>query len=215
MGEPLGDAYEFALGVDLLKKSIDIMSARMATLGDQRRPYLSVLASLVEKSYSAELCNKILDMVEKWVFASTEIYPNLKEKTAVLHKMLVFEKWPKPELLDRFLELVLKIYEDRTITRTELTVRLEHAFLIGTRAKDMKMRSRFMNIFNNALSESANKRLEYVLGVVHATFKRAGWLIPSVLLLCISVYINTWDFILLLRRGGADGTPEDKMERGK
>ena len=74
--------------------------------------------------------------------------------------MLVFEKWPKPDLLERFLELVLKIYEDRAITRTELTVRLEHAFLIGTRAKDVKMRRRFMTIFNDALSESANKRLE-------------------------------------------------------
>ena len=163
IGEPLGDAAEFALGVDLLKKSIDIMSARMATLGDQRRPYLSVLASLVEKSYSAELCNKILDMVEKWVFNSTEAWPTLKEKTAVLHKMLIFERWPNQSLLERFLELVIKIYEDPAVTRTELTVRLEHAFLIGTRAKDFEMRSRFMNIFNRALSETASFRLSYVL----------------------------------------------------
>lgn len=164
-GEPNMEAYEFALGIDLLKKSIDILSSRMATLGDNRRPFLSILASLVEKSLNVDVCNKVLDMVEKWVFDPNEAWPTLKEKTAVLHKMLVFEKWPKPELLERFLELVLKIYEDRAIARTELTVRLEHAFLIGTRAKDVKMRTRFMNIFNNALSASANKRLEYVLTV--------------------------------------------------
>lgn len=163
IGEPIGDPFEFALGVDLLKKTIDILSARMSTLGDQRRPYLSVLASLVEKSYNAELCNKILDMVEQWVFNSSEAWPTLKEKTAVLHKMLVFERWPTQTLLDRFLELVIKIYEDPTVTRTELTVRLEHAFLIGTRAKDVEMRSRFMNIFNRALSETASYRLSYVL----------------------------------------------------
>ena len=163
MGEPVMDHYEFDLGVDLMKKTIDILSARMSMLGDQRRPFLSVLASLVEKSFNTDLCSKILDMVEKWVFDSNEAWPTLKEKTAVLHKMLVFEKWPNQSLLERFLELVIKIYEDPTVTRTELTVRLEHAFLIGTRAKDVEMRSRFMNIFNKSLSQTASYRLSYVL----------------------------------------------------
>ena len=163
LGEPTGDQYEFALGVDLMKKTIDILSSRMSTLGDQRRPFLSVLASLVEKSFNVDLCNKILDMVEQWVFDSNDAWPTLKEKTAVLHKMLIFEKWPNQSLLERFLELVIKIYEDPTVTRSELTVRLEHAFLIGTRAKDVEMRTRFMNIFNRALSQTASYRLNYVL----------------------------------------------------
>ncbi|EXJ93628.1 transformation/transcription domain-associated protein [Capronia coronata CBS 617.96] len=163
LGEPLMDPYEFALGVDLIKKTIDILSSRMAELNEQRRPFLSVLASLVEKSFNVELCSKVLDMVEKWVFDSNEPWPTLKEKTAVLHKMLIFEKWPTQTLLERFLELVIKIYEDPTVTRTELTVRLEHAFLIGTRAKDVEMRNRFLNIFNRALSKTASYRLNYVL----------------------------------------------------
>lgn len=165
LGEPLMDPYEFALGVDLIKKTIDILSSRMAELNEQRRPFLSVLASLVEKSFNVELCSKVLDMVEQWVFNSNEPWPTLKEKTAVLHKMLVFEKWPTQTLLERFLELVIKIYEDPTVTRTELTVRLEHAFLIGTRAKDVEMRNRFMNIFNRALSKTASYRLNYVLAL--------------------------------------------------
>jgi transformation/transcription domain-associated protein len=36
---------------------------------------------------------------------------------------------------------VIRIYEDSKITRTELTVRLEHAFLIGARAQDVEMRN--------------------------------------------------------------------------
>lgn len=191
-GEPNMDPYEFAIGIDLLKKTIDVLSSRMSTLGDERRPFLGALASIVEKSFNVDICNKILDMVEKWVFDSSESWPTLKEKTAVLHKMLVFEKWPKPELLERFLELVLKIYEDRAITRTELTVRLEHAFLIGTRAKDVKMRSRFMNIFNNALSESANKRLEYVLTVQNwDTLADSFWLKQASQLLVGSIEMNS------------------------
>ncbi|RMZ92452.1 hypothetical protein DV736_g312, partial [Chaetothyriales sp. CBS 134916] len=161
--EPGVDAVELAIGVDLMKKTIDILSSRMATLGDQRRPFLSVLASLVDKSSNPELCNKILDMVEKWVFDSNESWPTLKEKTAVLHRMIIFEKWHDQSLLERFLELVIKIYEDPTVTRSELTVRLEHAFLIGTRARDVNMRNRFMTIFNRALSQTANYRLSYVL----------------------------------------------------
>lgn len=191
-GDPIADPYEFALGIDLLKKTIDVLSSRMSTLAEDRRPFLSVLASIVEKSFNVELCNKIMDMVEKWVFDTAEATPTLKEKTAVLHKMLVFEKWSKPDLLERFLELVLKIYEDRAITRTELTVRLEHAFLIGTRAKDVKMRTRFMNIFNNALSESANKRVEYVLTVQNwDTLADSFWLKQASQLLVGSIDMSS------------------------
>jgi transformation/transcription domain-associated protein len=162
-GEPTMDPYEFELGVSLIKKTIDLLAARMSNLGEQRRPFLSLLASLVEKSLNSEVCNKILDMVEVWVFNSTESWPTLKEKTAVLHKMLLFEQRQDQSLLKRFLDLVIKIYEDPRVTRTELTVRLEHAFLIGTRANDVEMRNRFMTIFDRSLSHTTSSRLSYVL----------------------------------------------------
>lgn len=192
LGEPLMDPYEFALGVDLIKKTIDILSARMGELNEQRRPFLSVLASLVEKSFNVEMCSKVLDMVEKWVFNSTEPWPTLKEKTAVLHKMLIFEKWPTQTLLERFLELVIKIYEDPTVTRTELTVRLEHAFLIGTRAKDVDMRNRFMSIFNRALSKTSSYRLNYVLTLQNwDTLADSFWLKQASHLIMGSVEMST------------------------
>ena len=162
-GDPHVDQYEFALGNNLMSKTIDLLSARMSNLGENRRPFLSVLASLVEKSNHTDLCNKVLDMVEFWVFNSAESWPTLKEKTAVLHKMLLFENRPDQSLLKRFLELVIRIYEDPKITRTELTVRLEHAFLIGTRAQDVSLRNRFMSIFDRSLSRTISSRLNYVL----------------------------------------------------
>lgn len=157
------DQNEFKLGVDLISKTIDLISVRMSNLGEQRRPFLSVLAQLVERSHDVKLCSKILGMVESWIFHSTESWPTLKEKTAVLHKMLIFETRPDSPLLKKFLDLVIRIYEDPKITRTELTVRLEHAFLIGTRAQDVEMRNRFMSIFDRSLTRSANTRLSYVL----------------------------------------------------
>ncbi|PHH60652.1 hypothetical protein CDD81_1373 [Ophiocordyceps australis] len=107
---------------------------------------VAVLATLVEKSMNIELCTEILNMVEGWVFRSEGSWPTLKEKTA-------------------FLDLVIRIYEDPKIARTELTVRMEHAFLIGMRASDVDMRNRFMAIFDRSLSRTASAS-QFLLGAI-------------------------------------------------
>ncbi|KAK0720417.1 hypothetical protein B0H67DRAFT_643674 [Lasiosphaeris hirsuta] len=157
------NAYDLEIQTGLILKAVEITAMRMEILGDSRRPFLSVLATIVEKSLHVALCEKILDMVEGWVFRSEGTWPTLKEKTAVLHKMISFEHREDPTMLMKFLDLVIRIYEDPKITRTELTVRMEHAFLIGTRAQDVDMRNRFMSIFDKSLSKTASARLAYVI----------------------------------------------------
>ena len=194
-GEPLAgvlDAREMEISTQLTLKTIDIISLRMATLQDSRRPLLIAFATLVERSQNSRLCEKILDMVEYWVFESTEPWPTLKEKTAVLHKMLMFEARPDPTMLRRFLELVIRIYEDPKVTRTELTVRLEHAFLIGTRAQDVEIRNRFMAIFDKSLSRSASSRLLYVVNSQNwETLADSFWLTQATQLLVGAVETGT------------------------
>ncbi|KAH6637038.1 hypothetical protein F5144DRAFT_531101 [Chaetomium tenue] len=155
--------YDLEIQTGLILKAIEVTAMRMEILGDNRRPFLSVLATIVEKSLHVGLCEKILEMVEGWVFRSEGTWPTLKEKTAVLHKMISFEHRTDQTMLMKFLELVLRIYEDPKIARTELTVRMEHAFLIGTRAQDVEMRNKFMTIFDKSLSKTASLRLDYVL----------------------------------------------------
>ncbi|KAK0615854.1 hypothetical protein B0T17DRAFT_510419 [Bombardia bombarda] len=157
------NAYDLEIQTGLILKAIEITAMRMEILGDNRRPFLSVLATIVEKSLHVALCEQILDMVESWVFRSEGTWPTLKEKTAVLHKMISFEHRQDPVMLTKFLDLVIRIYEDPKITRTELTVRMEHAFLIGTRAQDVEMRNRFMSIFDKSLSKIGSQRLSYVI----------------------------------------------------
>lgn len=201
-GQPASlDERETALATQLCLKAIDIISSRMASLGDQRRPFLSVLASLVERSTNIELCEKILKMVEAWVFVSKEPFPTLKEKTAVLHKMLLFENRSDDHLLHKFLDLVIRIYEDPQITRTELTVRLEHAFLIGTRAHDVEMRNRFMNVFDRSLTKTASARLLYVLTSQNwDTLAETFWLSQAIQLIFgaidmnLNIQLNSEDF---------------------
>lgn len=142
----------------LIIKVIEMLSARIGALGEQRRPYLSVLASLVERSTNIPLCEKILGMVEAWIFNPTEPVPTLKEKTAVLQKMLLFEQRQDPTLYTKFMKLVIRIYEDPKILRSELAVRMEHAFLIGLRSPDIDMRKRFTTIFDKALSRTTSNR---------------------------------------------------------
>ncbi|KAI9798642.1 MAG: hypothetical protein M1833_004631 [Piccolia ochrophora] len=186
------DSYQMETQTELILKTIDFVTLRMSVLGEQRRPFLSVLASLVEKSQSTKLCFKILDMVEEWVFDSTEAFPTLKEKTAVLSKMLLFEQRSDPVFLTRFLDLVIRIYEDPKITRTELTVRLEHAFLIGTRAQDVVMRNRFMTIFDRSLTKTASARLDYVISSQNwDTLAESFWISQAIQLMFGSVELGT------------------------
>ncbi|KAI1391135.1 uncharacterized protein F4822DRAFT_175206 [Hypoxylon trugodes] len=184
--------YDLNIQTDLMIKAIQVIAMRMEILGDNRRPFLSVLATLVEKSQHIPLCEKILDMVEGWVFRSDGTWPTLKEKTAVLHKMLSFEHRSDPTMLGKFLELVIRIYEDPKITRTELTVRMEHAFLIGTRAQDVDMRNRFLTIFDKSLSKTATARLSYVISSQNwDTLADSFWLAQAGQLLLGAVEMNS------------------------
>jgi transformation/transcription domain-associated protein len=189
---PAADPREVEIQTDLVLKTIDILAARMHELNDNRRPYLSVLASLVERSQVTSVCMKVLDLVEDWIFHKDQGVPTLKEKTAVLSKMLLFEHRADTSLLTRFLDLVIRIYEDSNITRTELTVRMEHAFLIGTRAQDVEMRNRYMTIFDKSLSRTAASRLSYVLSSQNwDTLSDSYWLSQVIHLMFGSVEMNT------------------------
>jgi transformation/transcription domain-associated protein len=161
---PQVDTQEFEIQAHVLIMTIDVFVTRMMQSSEKRRSLLSLLASLAEKSYYMPLCEKILSMVESWVFDTSEPYPTLKEKTAVLNKMLLWGARPDQTLLQKFLDLIIRIYEDTEIARTELTVRLEHAFLVGTRTQDVDMRKRFMRIFNGSINRLAVTRFTYVIG---------------------------------------------------
>lgn len=150
--------------VDTISKIIDIAASRMTSLGDQRRWFLSVLAQLIDRSPNIKLCQKILELVRSWVFRPTESYPMMKEKQAMLTKMIGFESRGASGLFDAYLRLILDIYKNRDVAGPELTVRLEQAFLIGTRARNTEIRNEFLSMFDRSLHRLIHARLNYVLG---------------------------------------------------
>ena len=162
--QPSGqDAAVVEASSNLILKLIDVLSARVAQLNDNRRPFLTTLTTLIEKSPIVAICSKIVDLVSRCVMDVDQPFPTLKEKNAVVLKMMAFEHRSDQSLFEKFLDIVIRIYEDPKITRSELAVRLEPAFLIGTRAQNINMRNRFMSLFDRHLSRSANKRALYLI----------------------------------------------------
>jgi len=156
---PPPENSDAAVNSRLLIKVVYILDSRIQILGDQRRAFLSVLGSLVERSAYHPFTDKLFAMLQQWIFESTEPVPSLKEKSAILIKMLGYENRADPRLYHQFLDLVIKIYEDPKIYRTELSVRLEQAFLIGLRCPDIPLRTRYMTIFDKSLSRTLGNRI--------------------------------------------------------
>lgn len=150
----------------LLRTCFQLIRNRVAAAGDIRRWILSGLCMCVEKSSSNDMCRDVLDIAAKWVLEDhQEAYPTNREKASLLSKMMAFENRTDETLLKEFLNVILKVYSDPQLTRSEYTVRLEQPFLLGCRNRDPALRSRFMETFDTAITRSLHGRLNYILGV--------------------------------------------------
>ncbi|EGW30360.1 uncharacterized protein SPAPADRAFT_143045 [Spathaspora passalidarum NRRL Y-27907] len=161
--ETTSSEYEAKMTTKLLEKILNLCSMRISNLGDQRRIFLSLLAQLIERSLDKDTLEKIIKIVKNWVFSRTDLFPTTKEKAAILSKMMVFEIRGEPTLSKEFYQIIVDIFEDDTFSCTELTVRMEQPFLVGTRSADVSIRKKLMSILNNSLEKDVSKRLYYVI----------------------------------------------------
>ncbi|ORX90024.1 hypothetical protein K493DRAFT_381622 [Basidiobolus meristosporus CBS 931.73] len=149
----------------ILIMSLKLMKLRISHLGDQRRWYLTSLIQLIEKSSDNELSRAILDMVTEWVQDKAEAFPTMKEKANLMVTMMCFENRTDKSLVEDYLKLVVSIYNDPSFARSELTVRLEQAFLFGARVENPTLHNQFAAIFDRSIAKSLYTRLNYVLGI--------------------------------------------------
>ena len=155
--------YEAKMTTKLLERILNLSAMRISSLGDQRRIFLSLLAQLVERSLDKEILKKIIKIVKNWVFSNADLFPTTKEKAAILTKMMVFEIRGEPVLSKEFYQIIIDIFEDESFSCTELTVRMEQPFMVGTRSTDVAIRQRLMSILSNSLETDVNKRLYYIV----------------------------------------------------
>lgn len=155
-------AEEARITTGLLEKVLCLLSLKVSVLGDSRRPFLSTVALLIDRSMDQNFLRKIVTIARNWVF-NNEIFPTVKEKAAILTKMLAFEVRGEPSLSKLFYEIILDLFDQKQFTNTEITVRMEQPFLVGTRVKDATIRRKFMIILDNSLERDIKERLYYVL----------------------------------------------------
>lgn len=159
---PLAE-YEAQMTTKLLEKMLYLLAMRISTLGDQRRTFLVLLGQLIERLLDKDTLEKIIRIVKGWVFDRTDLFPTTKEKAVILGKMMVFEVRGEPALLKEFYQIIIDIFEDDAFSCTELTVRMEQPFLVGTRLADVEIRRKLMSILNHLLESDIAKRLYYIV----------------------------------------------------
>ncbi|KAI7852465.1 hypothetical protein BDC45DRAFT_550494 [Circinella umbellata] len=162
---------------NLLILVLMLLKKRISHLGDQRRWFLTYSIQLIEKSSDINLLRTMLEMLSEWTLDRTETFPTIKEKAGMLVKMMTVEHRNDQSLTEEYLNLVLKIYSNPTFARSELTVRLENAFLLGTRNDNPQIRTQFMRVFDRSIARTLYARLSYIIGVQNWEFlAQSFWL---------------------------------------
>ncbi|KAJ1922206.1 transcription-associated protein 1 [Mycoemilia scoparia] len=178
----------------ILLLSILILRKHLMQLGDQRRGFLATIIQLVERTKNPFVLAAVLGIVRMWVLNSKDSFPTTKEKATLMSAMMCLTTNPEAnpgwdplpptselqprenstnvspqELLSReYLTLVSEIYSQDCFSRTELTMRLENAFLLGLKCWDHDLRNKFFAIFDENLPRSLTFRLNYF-------FKTQNW----------------------------------------
>ncbi|KAG7449166.1 uncharacterized protein BT62DRAFT_1073682 [Guyanagaster necrorhizus] len=150
--------------VRLIITIIDICQTSIAFLADQRRLFLTSLVALAEKSKTLAICRYILDLARTWALVKQDSYPTSKDKANLLNKMGAYES-RGDSLFNLYLELIYEILTEPSLRRSDLTTRLEPAFLLGCRAKDPSLRERYMGLLDSSVPRSLFNRMTYIFGV--------------------------------------------------
>lgn len=162
----------------IIEGTMHLLSLRYNQLGSDERPWLINYASqLAGGSPNIPLLRFLLGLVSGWIFETKESEaPSVQDKASILLKMCSFEHRNDPSLLHDFLHLILRIYQDPVFQRSELTLKLENAFLLGCRSREPTIRTAFLEIFDQAVSRSLFTRLHYILGVQNWEALAEHWL---------------------------------------
>lgn len=157
---------------ELLILSLDLVKNRVAVMGvDMRKSFIgTILVGLIEKTQDVKVMKAITKILEEWMKNKTTIAmnqtPSLREKSILLVKMMQYVEKRFPDDLElnrQFLELVNYVYRDESLKLTELTSKLEQAFLAGLRCVQPQVRAKFFDIFDNSMKRRLADRILYIV----------------------------------------------------
>ncbi|RUS77842.1 hypothetical protein EGW08_014394 [Elysia chlorotica] len=163
-----GSSELLILSLDLVKNRVGVMSQEM------RKSFIgNILAGLIEKTNDSKVMRAITKMVEDWIKNKARQYtiainqsPSTREKCILLSKLMsnIERRFPADiELNSQFLDLVLFIYRDKDLERSDLTSKLENAFLAGLRCNQPHIRQKFLETMEKSIPKKVFDRLLYMM----------------------------------------------------
>lgn len=167
-----GQTESNAVTSDMLVTSLDLVKNRVAVMGvDMRKSFIgTILISLIEKTQDAKVMKAITRILEEWMKNKSTIAinqaPSLREKSILLSRMAAFveKRFPDDhELNKQFLELVNYVYRDESLKLSELSNKLEPAFLAGLRCVQPQVRAKFFEVFDESIRRRLQDRILYIL----------------------------------------------------
>ncbi|KAF8309342.1 hypothetical protein DL93DRAFT_2085770 [Clavulina sp. PMI_390] len=150
--------------VRIVKSMLEIWQIQMPISSEHRKSVLMIMHGLIEKTGDSSICKILLQMCRDWIFSRSDGFPTMKEKATLLAKMSLLEYKRFDDVFADFLNLILDIYKEPSLRRTDLTIKLESAFLVGCRSKDPLLRLKFVELFDDSLPRTLTSRLQWVLG---------------------------------------------------
>ena len=174
------DPYRLIISV------LDILRDRVSSLKDQRRHFNSIFGTLIDRSTNVKLCRYLLDMVRQWVLEDPEPASQGKEKASLLLKMAAFEHRDEA-LFEKYLEVIYDVYELDVLRGTDITHRLEPAFLLGAKSKDVVQRARFLDKLEQSLPRSLDGRLQHLYSLQNWDTLADDYWVPQILSMILGV----------------------------
>lgn len=153
------------LSLDLVKNRVVVMSV------DMRKSFIgTILVGLIEKTQDVKVMKAITKILEEWMKNKSTIAinqaPTLREKSILLVKMMQYVEKRFPEDLElnrQFLELINYVYRDESLKNTELSVKLESAFMAGLRCVQPQVRAKFFEVFDDSVIKRLSDRIMYIV----------------------------------------------------
>lgn len=165
---------------------LEVMRGRVGDFREQRRNLNLIMASLIERSTSVTLLKYVLDVLRQWILDDPEITSQGKEKANLLLKMSIFEQ-RDDTLFQKYLELVYDVYECDALRGTDLTHRLEPAFLLGTKSKNPSQRARFLDKLEQSLPRTLDGRLQHLYSLQSWDTLADSYWIPQILSMLLAI----------------------------
>lgn len=167
-----GTAETSTVTSELVMLSLDLVKTRLSVMNmEMRKNFIQVIiTSLIEKSPDPKILRAVVKIVEEWVKNSgnsmaTNQVPNPREKSILLVKMMTYieKRFPDDlELNAQFLDLVNYVYRDESLSGSDITSKLEPAFLSGLRCTQPLIRAKFFEVFDSSMKRRVYERLLYI-----------------------------------------------------